>query len=1132
MKRLNVLERTIPLRWLVRISAVALLAATLGLISMADPPGASANHDRINLKSINVSRDLEEGRRYGGFTLYFRHAQTDASQPVTNLHQITVKYTVESLDGASAEDFNFDVPLGEQVTYTAVGQLVYGKYRAYFQAFMPLVDDSVADPGERVKITLDEVGLTELGESTDGHTTGEYFVYDLNNVYLGASPGHAIAGNRIAERAWTFTIKDNDTLPDAPTNLTGEVWGTDRVHLKWRAGEGGGAVNGEEPPRRYQYHIHSIGKPTFNKATAEGWVDMEGDNITSFTVKDQGINLGLIDYEFRVRAISDAGPSDPSEPFRARRQDFVPEPPRNLRATVTGPAHVLLEWDQSINGGFIGGQQQRPRYQYRIENIPTAWIDIPGGEVTSHTVSWELWDNDLSFQIRAINDHGHCWTSGEIVAVGRVPSPPENLTAEAVGQESPDSVVLRWDRSGSKGNAAGSTERLAVHYQYRIENVPTEWRDIPGGDVDTYTVTGLDLANTTYTFQIRAVNSVGPSWTSGDIPSVGMVDLVGPAITQINLTSNPQDGSLDTGEQVKVVVIFNENVLLVDKPQFALDIGDVERLADYVSHAGTSIFFEYTVVEGDSDEDGIAIPANPFRLDDGTIRDAAGNDAVLDYAGAGPDANNKVNLAPETTPSIASISIISDPGGDGAYGRGDEIQVAVDFAPPGEITVTGSPQLTLDVGGAARTADYKTYNYDGVTSLVFAYTVAAGDDDSDGISIPANAVKLNGGTIAGADADANLDHAAVPSDADHRVDTAPSISYVVFLNITQEGRLYTEGEPIELEASFTEDVTVTGAPQLALVIGDQTRYAAFQRAEGASLFFAYTVEAGDQDHDGIIIPSKPINLNNGAITDGTGNAAVLTYGEGTQWVQLLVDAAPPEMLNVETSTEGSEVILTFSEEIGPAPLLLRAAQLVGVDAGVFYQALFNVYVDGFEVVPSGASIDGNQLWLSVLQPVDDEQKVGVSYDNLFAKAAPGILLDRGGNPLASFGTRSADNLSEYSPEAPAEVESVPVILTLTNTNITMAEGGTASYTVRMAHEPLDVGETTVRISSVPGGLVNVSAQALTFTADNWDRPQTVTIEAQADNDSFDNWVAIIHEPSGEGNQYPAYVRVIIEEGDE
>ena len=163
--------------------------------------------------------------------------------------------------------------------------------------------------------------------------------------------------------------------------------------------------------------------------------------------------------------------------------------------------------------------------------------------------------------------------------------------------------------------------------------------------------------------------------------------------------------------------------------------------------------------------------------------------------------------------------------------------------------------------------------------------------------------------------------------------------------------------------------------------------------------------SGDQDHDGFIIQAKAIDLNGVSITDATGNAADLGYGEGGHYVRFLVDALPRDVVNIATTTSGQEVIITFREEIGPAPLLLRAAQAVGVDAGVFYQALFNIYVDSFEVVPSGASITGRQLSLFVQHPITDVQEVAVSYDNLFAKAAPGILLDQGGNPLASFEKR-------------------------------------------------------------------------------------------------------------------------------
>ena len=795
---------------------------------------------------------------------------------------------------------------------------------------------------------------------------------------------------------------------------------------------------------------------------------------------------------------------------------------------------MRLDWEPSAHGGYINGIEQPLRYAYRVENIEDDFREIPGEGITSYTLNHvNLCCNDYTFQIRAFNDHGHSWTSGDIVPVGRVPTPPSNLTATAAG---PTSVELRWERSESGGNAPGSQDELPVRYQYRIENIPTEWRDIPGGDVTSHTVPGLDLANNTYTFQIRAANDVGPSWTSGDIPGVGMVDLVGPSITGISLTSNPDDGVLDTGEPVKVAVTFDEEVLLFGKPHFALDIGGVERLADLDSHAGNSIFFEYTVVAEDTDEDGIAIPANALRLDSqsASIADAAGNDANLDHAAVGPDSNHRVNLAPETTgPTIASVAIGSDPGGDGVYGEGDEIRVGVAFAPPGRITVTGSPQLTLDIGGKARIADYKTANYDGVTILVFSYTVQPGDGDDDGISIPANAIDLNGGTIGTADAAANLTHAAVPADANHRVDTPPSIRYVILVNITEQGRTYTEGEQIELEVGYTEPVTVTGSPQLVLDIGGQTRYAELQRgAEGASLFFAYTVAAGDQDHDGIIVPAKVINLNSGAITDAGGNAADLTFpelGDGAQWVQFLVDAAPPRLHDVEATTDGDRVIVTFSEELFPAPLLLRAAQAVGVNPGVFYRALFNVYVDGFEVVPSDASIAGNDLVLLVQYPFTDAAAVQVSYNNLFARAVPGILLDVGGHALQNFDKQTAVNNSQWTPDPSEEESREPVVLRLSATEIKMRERDTVRYTVALADRPLQGEEVRVAISSVPNGLLDVRQQTLTFTHDNWNRPQTVEVAAREDNDDFDNWAAIVHVPEGGGAPYPFYVRVVIDE---
>ena len=86
-----------------------------------------------------------------------------------------------------------------------------------------------------------------------------------------------------------------------------------------------------------------------------------------------------------------------------------------------------------------------------------------------------------------------------------------------------------------------------------------------------------------------------------------------------------------------------------------------------------------------------------------------------------------------------------------------------------EVAVTGSPQMTLNVGGEDRTAGYGSVTGAAVT---FSYQVAVGESDTDGVSIDANSLSLSGGTIKDStdDIDAVLNHRAVAANAGHKVE--------------------------------------------------------------------------------------------------------------------------------------------------------------------------------------------------------------------------------------------------------------------------------------------------------------------------------------------------------------------------
>ena len=117
-------------------------------------------------------------------------------------------------------------------------------------------------------------------------------------------------------------------------------------------------------------------------------------------------------------------------------------------------------------------------------------------------------------------------------------------------------------------------------------------------------------------------------------------------------------------------------------------------------------------------------------------------------------------------PGVVAVQLASSPGTGGAYAAGDEIEVAVRF--DRTVVVTGSPLLALTVGSNPREASYRSTAGD---VLRFVYTVVDDDSAPDGVSIAADALDENDGTIRdGAARDAVLTHAAVAAHVDHRVD--------------------------------------------------------------------------------------------------------------------------------------------------------------------------------------------------------------------------------------------------------------------------------------------------------------------------------------------------------------------------
>ncbi len=105
------------------------------------------------------------------------------------------------------------------------------------------------------------------------------------------------------------------------------------------------------------------------------------------------------------------------------------------------------------------------------------------------------------------------------------------------------------------------------------------------------------------------------------------------------------------------------------------------------------------------------------------------------------------------------------------------------------------------------------------------------------------------------------------------------MSRVSFTGTPVREETYRLGEQIRVAVTFSDAVTVTGAPQIGLTVGAATRQATYDatRSKGTLLTFTYTVQGTDADPDGISIAVDALTLNGGTISlasDSTTAAAL------------------------------------------------------------------------------------------------------------------------------------------------------------------------------------------------------------------------------------------------------------------
>ena len=260
-------------------------------------------------------------------------------------------------------------------------------------------------------------------------------------------------------------------------------------------------------------------------------------NISDYAVK---INVSAIGSASSYTLITAAGGGLADKPFTLNGvagtlsatnnaltlfKPGLPAAPTGLTATP-GLGQIALAWTTPPDGG-------NPLTGYQVSCVVGAaapdWKDIASNaSTTSYTVTGLTGGTSYTLQVRAKNSLGVGISSATVTATplpaGAVPAAPGSFTA--IPQDG--QVTLTWT-TPSDGGSPITGYKLSFgasgRYRARFEAIPSS-----NASTVTYTVTRL-TNDASYTFELRAVNSIGDGAVAGPITATPANDVGTEAIT-------------------------------------------------------------------------------------------------------------------------------------------------------------------------------------------------------------------------------------------------------------------------------------------------------------------------------------------------------------------------------------------------------------------------------------------------------------------------------------------------------------------------------------------------------------------------------------------------------------------------
>ncbi|GGE87017.1 hypothetical protein GCM10011317_50150 [Niveispirillum cyanobacteriorum] len=204
--------------------------------------------------------------------------------------------------------------------------------------------------------------------------------------------------------------------------------------------------------------------------------------------------------------------------------------------------------------------------------------------------------------------------------------------------------------------------------------------------------------------------------------------------------SRPLDGAVNVAVGTNIVLDFGStigkgtgNVHIYNATTNSL-IQTIDVAGSSVTVSGSRVTIDPSDLPADTNI-YIEVDAGAFTasVDGGTNN--ATSVAMRDSTG--------ISFRTASVPAGPTVTGVTSSTNDGSYNAGDTVSIQVTFSEA--VTVTGTPQLTLETGTTDRVVNYASGS--GSSTLTFTYTVQAGDTSADLDYISTSALALNGGTI-------------------------------------------------------------------------------------------------------------------------------------------------------------------------------------------------------------------------------------------------------------------------------------------------------------------------------------------------------------------------------------------------